>query len=66
MSKDQASLGGTRAHLTDVCAKLLSFTRAINYPNNIKENEHWVQTRGELLRGAGEISLETMFVYLSW
>lgn len=33
-----------RVHVSDVCAKLLSVTRAINYPNNIKICRIDVQT----------------------
>lgn len=45
-----------RAHMSDVCAKLLSFTRAINYPNNIKENEDYVYTRRAPERCRGYLS----------
>lgn len=27
-------------HMSDVCAELLSFTHAINYPNNVKKKKN--------------------------
>lgn len=44
--------------MNDMCAKLLSFTHAINYPNNIKNVEYMYTEQTP--RGEWHISLDWM------